>query len=79
MTLYSSNAYTHSYIDALSYLITSGSPVNDPAGESNATALHYAVAGGHEGCVKILVENGASVNAIATNEEVYSCTIVNSL
>ena len=58
--------------DVLEYLLSVGSPVNAPAGQSAATPLHYAMAGGHVTCVQVLVDHGADVNAIATSEEV--CT-----
>ena len=43
--------------------------LNEPA-EGGATALHYAVSGGHEECVRILLQYGADINSITTTEEV---------
>ena len=43
--------------------------MNEPA-EGGATALHYAVSGGHEECVRVLLQYGADINSITTTEEV---------
>lgn len=43
--------------------------INEPA-EGGATALHYAVSGGHEDCVRVLLQFGADINSITTTEEV---------
>ena len=43
--------------------------VNELA-EGGATALHYALSGGHEECVRVLLQYGADINSITTTEEV---------
>ena len=43
--------------------------VNEPA-EGGATALHYAVSGGYEECVRVLLQYGANINSLTTTEEV---------
>ena len=43
--------------------------VNEPA-DGGATALHYAVSGGHEECARILLQFGADINSITSTEEV---------
>ena len=56
--------------DILEYLISIGCHVGELAGTSGSTALHYSVSGGHEECVKVLVQYGAEINPLMTNEEV---------
>ena len=56
--------------DVLEYLVSCGCQVNEAAGSSGSTALHYSVSGGHEGCVRVLVQYGAELNPLMTNEEV---------
>ena len=43
--------------------------LDEPA-DGGATALHYAVSGGHEECVRVLLQYGADINSITTTEEV---------
>ena len=43
--------------------------VNEPA-EGGPTALHYALSGGHEECVRVLLQYGADINSITTTEVV---------
>ena len=65
--------YFTSSTDALEYLVTMAGAedkVNEPAGEGGATALHYAVSGGHEECVRVLLQYGADINSITSTEEV---------
>ena len=61
------------FADALEFIVTvmvgAEDSVNEPA-EGGATALHYAVSGGHEECVRVLVQYGADINSITTTEEV---------
>ena len=59
------------FSDVLEYLISCGCRVSEVAGSSGSTALHYSVSGGHEGCVRVLVQYGADVNPLMTSEEVY--------
>ena len=63
--------YVHA--DALEFIVTgvgrAEDSLNEPA-EGGATALHYAVSGGHEECVRILLQYGADINSITTTEEV---------
>ena len=60
-------------VDALEFIVSvvSGAEnsVNEPA-EGGATALHYAVSGGHEECVRVLLQYGANINLFTTTEEV---------
>ena len=62
------------FADALEFIVTmvdgAEDSVNEPA-EGGATALHYAVSGGHEECVRVLLQYGANVNSITTTEEVF--------
>ena len=59
-----------SLLDVLEYLLSIGCNVGELAGTSGSTALHYSVSGGHEECVKVLVQYGAEINPLMTNEEV---------
>jgi ankyrin repeat protein len=63
----------HVHVDALEFIVTvvggAEDSVNEPA-EGGATALHYAVSGGHEECVRVLLQYGADINSITTTEEV---------
>ena len=59
-------------IDALEYLISVGCQVNEPAGSTGVTALHYAASGRSEGCVRVLLHYGADINSITTTEEVHT-------
>ena len=66
--------YIQNYLftDALEYIVTvtgEEGNINEPA-EGGATALHYAVSGGHEDCVRVLLQFGADINSITTTEEV---------
>ena len=56
--------------DVLDYLLSIGCNVGELAGASGSTALHYSVSGGHEECVKVLVQYGAEINPLMTNEQV---------
>ena len=38
--------------------------------EGRPTALHYALSGGHEECVRVLLQYGADINSVTTTEEV---------
>ena len=40
------------------------------AGRSKATALHYAVQGGHLESARILIQYGANVNSLTITEDV---------
>ena len=46
-----------------------GANVNEPA-EGGATALHYAVSGGHDECTRVLLQYGADINSLTSAEEV---------
>ncbi len=73
MYLYVANTCT---IDILEYLLSAGCPVNQLAGDSEATPLHYAVAGGHMICVQVLMDYNASINALAISEQVNTIIIL---
>ena len=51
-----------------------GCQVNQPAGGSHTTALHYAVSGGHKECMQMLLQYGAEINSVMTSEEVQHCS-----
>lgn len=56
-------------VDAVEMLASSDdTSVNKGVEQSNATPLHYAVQGGHEECVQLLIEWGSNVNAITLSE-----------
>ena len=61
------------HADALEFIVTVLSGAEDSLDEpadGGATALHYAVSGGHEECVRVLLQYGADINSITTTEEV---------
>ena len=65
---------------ALEYIVTvageeGSAAVNEPA-EGGATALHYAVSGQHEECVRVLLQYGADINSLTSTEEVRKCATV---
>ena len=53
----------------MSVVVEAEDSLNEPA-EGGATALHYAVSGGHEECVRVLLQYGADINSTTTTEEV---------
>lgn len=55
--------------DAVELLVSfHDASINKGAGEGKTTPLHYAVQGGHEDCVQLLLEAGAKVNALTFSE-----------
>ena len=53
------------------FLVSSGAvPIDKGAELNQTTPLHYAVQGGHEDCVQMLLDWGAKVNVISKSEEV---------
>ena len=55
-------------LDAVELLLSDGSPIDKGVELSNATPLHYAVQGGHDGCVQLLLDWGAKVNSLLLHE-----------
>lgn len=57
------------FLDALEFLLSSDTtPIDKGVEQSHATPLHYAVQGGHEGCVQLLLDWGAEVNTFTLSE-----------
>ena len=56
------------YTESLEFLLACGISPDDPAGDSGATALHYAATGTHGHCVHTLLKYGANINAVSTSE-----------
>ena len=54
------NAARSGNIDALTRLLNSGAPVDEPGA---ANPLHFAIMSGHDDAVRILLEHGADINA----------------
>ncbi len=62
--------HTHTAV-VVEFLVSSeGVAIDAGAGRSKATALHYAVQGGHYECVQVMLQYGADVNSLTVTEEV---------
>ena len=63
---------TFPFPDALEFIISVRGEEGslDESADGGATPLHYAVAGGHEDCVRVLLHFGANVNSITLTDEV---------
>ena len=56
-------------LDTVAFLLSSEStPIDKGVEQTHATPLHYAVQGGHEDCVQLLLDWGAKVNALTLAE-----------
>ena len=52
--------------------MSEATPIDEGAGHSKVTALHYAVQGGHMESVQLLLDYGAKVNTVSLSQDVSS-------